>query len=84
VTIFLAHDALRHDHFERAIELAEDLSRDDALDESAPDIAIRAYLQAGNRTAAILEYRRYASVLRREADASPSAELRQLIDDPPR
>src|ERR1700736_3191853 len=81
ITLVLARDALRKEYYERAIELATELVHDDPLDEIAAEIAIRAFLFAGNRTAAALEYRRYASALRREIDSSPSEGLRSLVRD---
>ena len=78
--VVLARDALRLNHFEEAIDLALDLSKDDPLDEAAAEIAIRAFLMAGDRTAAVLAYRRYASSVARELDISPPCDLRDLID----
>ena len=83
LTLVLARDALRQERYERAIDLALELVREDPLDEVAAEVAIRAFLLAGNRTAAVLEYRRYASTLRREADIRPSDDLRALVGDPP-
>lgn len=81
ITLVLARDALRKERYERAIELATELVHDDPLDEVAAEFAIRAFLFAGNRTAAVLEYRRYASALRREIDSRPSEGLRSLVGD---
>ncbi len=81
VTVLLARDALRRDHYERTIELASEIAREDPMDEAAAEIAIKAFLLAGNRTAAVLEYRRYASVLRREIDCRPSDDLRALVNE---
>lgn len=83
LTLVLARDALRQERYERAIDLALELVHEDPLDEVAAEVAIRAFLLAGNRTAAVLEYRRYASTLRREADIRPSDDLRALVGDPP-
>lgn len=79
ITIVLAHDALHQEHYQRATELAAELVREDPLDEIAVEIAIRACLLAGNRTAAVLEYRRYSTVLSHEINSHPSADLRALI-----
>ena len=76
----MARDALQQERYERAIDLAMELVREDPLDEVAAEVAIRAFLLAGNRTAAVLEYRRYASALRREIDSPPSDDLRALVD----
>ncbi|MDB5073079.1 MAG: DNA-binding transcriptional activator of the family [Candidatus Eremiobacteraeota bacterium] len=83
VTTILAQDALRNERYQRAIELAGDLTLEDPLDEVAPEIAIRAFLLAGNRAAAILEYRRYSSTLKREIDAPPPDGLTALIRGSP-
>jgi DNA-binding SARP family transcriptional activator len=81
ISLVLARDALRREHYQHAVDYATDLMHADPLDESAAEIAIRAFLLAGDRTAAILEYRRYASVLRREVDSRPSQSLRALVDE---
>jgi DNA-binding SARP family transcriptional activator len=82
ISLVLARDALRRENYQDAVDYASDLMRADPLDESAAEIAIRAFLLAGDRTAAVLEYRRYASVLRREIDSRPSPSLRALVDEP--
>ena len=81
LSLVLARDALRRENYQDAVDYASDLMRTDPLDESAAEIAIRAFLLAGDRTAAILEFRRYASFLRREGDSRPSPSLRALVDD---
>jgi DNA-binding SARP family transcriptional activator len=75
----LARDALHSENYQRALDLAAELVSDDPLDETAAELAIRACLLAGNRAAAILEYRRYASALRVELDSNPSSDLRALV-----
>ena len=75
----LARDAVHAENYQRALDLAAELVRDDPLDETAAELAIRACLLAGNRAAAILEYRRYASALRVELDSNPSSDLRALV-----
>ncbi|MEA2663930.1 MAG: Bacterial transcriptional activator domain [Candidatus Eremiobacteraeota bacterium] len=82
LALVLARDALRQERYERAIDLALELVREDPLDEVSAEFAIRAFLLAGNRTAAVLEYRRYASVLRREIDGRPGDGLRALVEEP--
>lgn len=79
ITLLLAREALRRDSYERAIDLATELVRDDRLDEAAAEIAIRGFLLAGNRTAAVLEYRRYASAMRNE-HGRPDEGLRELVE----
>lgn len=83
VSLVLARDALRREDYQRAVDYASDLMRADPLNESAAEIAIRAFLLAGDRTAAILEYHRYASSLRREIDSRPPPSLRELVDGLP-
>lgn len=78
----LGRDALTCENYQRALDLAAELVRDDPLDEVAAELAIRACLLAGNRAAAILEYRRYASVLRAELQSNPSPDLRALVRAP--
>ncbi len=80
IALILARDALRKDRYERAIDLATELVQEDPLDEIAAEVAIRAFLSAGNRTAAVLEYRRYASARRRE-DGLGADGLRALVGD---
>jgi DNA-binding SARP family transcriptional activator len=82
ISLALARDALRREEYQLAIDYASDLMHADPLDESASEIAIRAFILAGDRTAAILEYHRYASVLRRDSDSRPSQSLRALVDVP--
>ncbi|HYW54011.1 MAG TPA: BTAD domain-containing putative transcriptional regulator [Dongiaceae bacterium] len=82
ISVVLARDALRREAYQEAVDYASDLTRSDPLNESAAEIAIRALLLAGDRIAAILEYRRYASVLRREVDSRPPQSLRELVDGP--
>ncbi len=82
LTTFLAYDALRGENYQHALVLATELTQADRLDEDAAEIAIRAFLQAGNRTAAIIEYRRYASLRQREGEPRPSDDLRALVEQP--
>jgi DNA-binding SARP family transcriptional activator len=60
LTLILARDALRKKCNERAIDLAMELVHEDPLDEVSSEFALRALLDTGNRTAAGLEYHRYA------------------------
>jgi DNA-binding SARP family transcriptional activator len=55
LTVFLAREALRFDHFERAIALADALIREDPLDEYSAEIVIRAFTLASSRVAAIFD-----------------------------
>jgi DNA-binding SARP family transcriptional activator len=80
VGAFIAARALReHDHV-RALGIAQALTKLDPLDESARHIAISAHIAADDRSAAILDYRGYKSLLRAELDVEPSGRLRQLIE----
>ncbi|HEV2606552.1 MAG TPA: BTAD domain-containing putative transcriptional regulator [Xanthomonadaceae bacterium] len=79
LTLLLARDALDEEHYQRALELVAELGREDPLDEVAAEIAIRAFLLAGDHAAAVLHYRRYASVLQREINSRPSEDLRALV-----
>ena len=81
VGVILGYDALRREQYQRAIDLATELAREDPLDEVATEIAIKGLMLAGNRTAALLEYRRFMSVLRREGAPEPSREIRDLFDE---
>ena len=81
VNVILARDALLAGNVDRALTLAHRLSVNDPLDEEAQEIAIRALLQAGDRAAAIFEYRRYRELLQRELDEEPSTTLRRLVLD---
>jgi len=78
----LAHDALRRSDHEDALLLARQLIAEDACDEAAREIAVRAYLLAGKRSEAIREFRQYREVLRRELDAEPSAAFARLLQEP--
>jgi len=80
VGAFIAARALReHDHV-RALGIAQALTKLDPLDESARHIAISAHIAADDRSAAILDYRGYKTLLRAELDVEPSAGLKQLIE----
>jgi DNA-binding SARP family transcriptional activator len=81
LTALLARDALNAEQYQVALDLATELTHDDPLDETGPETAIRAFLLAGNHAAAVLEYRRYASTLRREVNVHPSKSLRALVDE---
>jgi DNA-binding SARP family transcriptional activator len=80
VGAFIAARALRaHDHV-RALGIAQALTKLDPLDESARHIAISAHIAADDRSAAILDYRGYKTLLRAELDVEPSAGLKELIE----
>jgi DNA-binding SARP family transcriptional activator len=79
ITVTLAHHALRSRRHDAAIEFAEDLVRDDPLDESAVEIVLRAFIGLGNSELAAAHYRRYALRISRETDSVPSEELQRLV-----
>ena len=74
----LGRDALRRIDHAEALRIARELLDADPCDEAACELAIRAHLGFGDRTAAAREFRQYRDVLRRQMDAEPSAELAHL------
>ncbi|MDQ6941869.1 MAG: bacterial transcriptional activator domain-containing protein [Candidatus Eremiobacteraeota bacterium] len=79
VTVALAYHALRSRHHYAAIELADELAREDPLDESAVEIFLRAFGELGKGELAEVHYQRYASRVKRETDSAPSQELQRLV-----
>jgi DNA-binding SARP family transcriptional activator len=79
VTMALARDALRAGRLEHAIELARELADRDPLDEEAAELGIRAFLRLGDRTSALLAYRRYAFHIRHELSLSPPQAMSALL-----
>jgi DNA-binding SARP family transcriptional activator len=77
----LARDAIRDGRYDEALEVARTLIERDPCDETARELAIRAFVGAGDRTAASRELRAYREVLMRELDAEPSDDLAALIRD---
>lgn len=75
----LSAQALQNGEIARALELAGDVIALDACDESAARIAIRAHLAAGDRPAAMREYRRYREVLLDELGCEPAEEIDRLL-----
>lgn len=76
----LASDALRRGDAPAALAVAENLIADDPFDESASEIAVRAYLALGDRASALRIYRQYRDVLRDELNVEPSAAIVQLVN----
>jgi len=74
----LALDAVESDRFEEALTYAAAVADLDPLNEGACELAIRARIARGEHDAARREYRRYATALARELDATPSARLSAL------
>ncbi len=79
----LAQDALQARTPERALSIARELIASDPCDEQARDIAIRALLAKGERSAALLELRNYRKVLWHELEVQPSAALTALLQERP-
>ena len=79
----LAQDALQARAPERALTIARELIASDPCDEQARDIAIRALLAKGERSAALLELRSYRKVLWHELEVQPSAALTALLQERP-
>ncbi|MGZ3561998.1 MAG: AfsR/SARP family transcriptional regulator [Vulcanimicrobiaceae bacterium] len=80
IGLFLGRESLRHRDIGRALEFARRLISIDSLDEEARRLAVEAYMAAGDRSAALYEYRQYQQVLDRELGTEPSAELRALLE----
>ena len=80
VGAFLAGRALHAGDDVRALGIAQSLTKLDPLNENARQIAISSHLAAGDRSAAILEYRAYKALLRTELDVDPSPELKRLLE----
>ena len=78
--MMLARDALRRDQLDRAVEIAAAISHRDPLDEEAAEVVIRSFLRLGDRTAAVLAYRRYAREVQAELRLPPPQDLLALID----
>lgn len=66
--------------FAEAIEVALAAVAADPLRETAHQALIRSHLAEGNVAEALLQYRRYASLLRRKVGAAPSRRLRELVE----
>jgi DNA-binding SARP family transcriptional activator len=79
IAVVIARDAMRAGRLERAIELAMELTDADPLDEEAAELGIRAFLQLGDRTSALLAYRRYAVCIRHELSLSPPRTISALL-----
>ncbi len=78
---YLGRRALRGGDHVRALEIAHELTRVDSLDEAAIELVISAHLAAGDRSAAILEFRRYQRRLAEEMRVEPSPHLKRLLDE---
>jgi DNA-binding SARP family transcriptional activator len=79
ITDRLARHALAQRRTDLALDLARVTIAFDACDEGAREIAIRAHLMAGDRAAAIREYRDYARALTDDLGLAPSFALGSLV-----
>jgi DNA-binding SARP family transcriptional activator len=75
----LAESQLDVGHHDFALEAALGAIAIEPLRESGHAIAIRAHLLAGNRSAAVREYRTYSDRLERELGIAPSPRLDELV-----
>ena len=62
-----------------ALSLCDEMIGYDPCDEPAREIAIRAYLAAGDRAAALRHFRQYRDVLQAELQCEPSEALAELV-----
>jgi DNA-binding SARP family transcriptional activator len=81
VTVRLGEAALAEGAISLAVRYAAEISDIDACDERGAELAIRAYLAARDRKAALRAFRRYERVLKQEFGAQPSSDLSSLIAD---
>jgi DNA-binding SARP family transcriptional activator len=75
----LAARALEAGRWEAALALCDELIAHDSCDEPAREIAIRAYLAAGDRPAALRHFRQYRATLMSELGCEPSRWLAELL-----
>jgi len=75
----LATDALGRSGPQDALALAHEMIAYDPCDEPAREIAIRAYLQLGDRAAALRHFRQYRDTLQSELQCEPSSSLLELV-----
>ena len=79
VAMRLATDALGRSGPQDALALAHEMIAYDPCDEPAREIAIRAYLQLGDRAAALRHFRQYRDTLQSELQCEPSSSLLELV-----
>ena len=77
----LGTDALKRGDARSALEFAADMIAHDPCDEPAHELAIRAHLLAGDRAAAMRQFRQYRDTLLAELQCEPSASLAALMLD---
>ncbi|HEY6486871.1 MAG TPA: BTAD domain-containing putative transcriptional regulator [Candidatus Cybelea sp.] len=76
----LGCDALARNDFDTAVTFAQSIVSNDELDEPAWELAIRAFVEKGDRAAAQRELRRYREVTLRELNAEPSPHLYRFVE----
>jgi DNA-binding SARP family transcriptional activator len=75
----LARHALDAGRTQDALALCQEMIAYDPCDEPAREIAIRAYLAAGDRAAALRHFRHYRDVLQAELQCEPSETIARLL-----
>ncbi|HEX3549781.1 MAG TPA: BTAD domain-containing putative transcriptional regulator [Candidatus Elarobacter sp.] len=75
----LAKRALEDGRTADALVLCHEMIAYDPCDEPAREIAIRAYLEGGDRAAALRHFRQYRDVLHAELQCEPSESLAELV-----
>ncbi|MDB5093178.1 MAG: transcriptional regulator [Candidatus Eremiobacteraeota bacterium] len=75
----LAKRALDEGRPHDALALCHEMIAYDPCDEPAREIAIRAYIESGDRAAALRHYRQYRDVLMNELQCEPSSSLAELV-----
>lgn len=75
----LAKHALDEGRAQDALALCHEMIAYDPCDEPAREIAIRAYLESGDRAAALRHFRQYRDVLMAELQCEPSDALAELV-----
>ncbi|HEY0615865.1 MAG TPA: BTAD domain-containing putative transcriptional regulator [Candidatus Elarobacter sp.] len=75
----MAKHALDEGRAADALALCHEMIAYDPCDEPAREIAIRAYLESGDRAAALRHFRQYRDVLQSELQCEPSETLAELV-----
>jgi DNA-binding SARP family transcriptional activator len=81
-TMTLAMDALQRGEGQSALAYADAMIAYDPCDETAREVAIRAHLQMGDRSAAIRHLRQYQKTLQAELQCDPSPTILALVGQP--
>ena len=79
----IAKEALQNGALDNALAYAKSIISRDELDEAAWEIIIRCHLVAGDRVAALRDFRHYREIVHRELNEEPSAEITGLITAKP-